>query len=114
MCRRVALRTVDLRVLSLQHIARLRVVKSFLRRNPVNQLEIFAVMFGVALRTRLPVRKCRVKPVPAAQFARNFLVAARAVEHCRSLPNHMARGALRRAIERLVRVGKGTGRNLCT
>ncbi len=96
---RVALAAIDLCVLSVQHVARLRMIKFLLRPNPVNQLEIFAVMLGVALCAGLLIGKGSVQPTPAAQFARDLSVAARAVEHCRPLPDDMAGSALRRAVE---------------
>ena len=96
---RVALGAIDLRVLSLQHVAGLRVIKALLRWCPVNQLEVFAVMLGVAVRARLLIGESGVKPLSAAQFAGDFSMAARAVEHHRPSSHNVAGSALRRAVQ---------------
>lgn len=60
----VALRAGEPRVPPLQRISRLVVVEFLQRRNPMNQREILAVVFGMAFRAVFLIRELRMQPVP--------------------------------------------------
>ena len=62
-------------MLSLQSVARSRVIEFFERWFPVNQGKIFAVMFAVAFCAVFFIRKPRVEPLLAAQFRRDLAMA---------------------------------------
>jgi len=83
------------RVFSLQRVSGLRVIKRLLRRYPVNQREVFAVVLGVAFRAVGFIRIFRVKAAIACQLRGNFRVASLAIQNRGAFADHMATRALR-------------------
>jgi hypothetical protein len=79
--RHVALAAVNPSMFSLKDIARLRVIEAFEGRYPVDQGEIFAVVFGVALRAVCFVCKARMQSAILGQLLRDFSVALLALQH---------------------------------
>ena len=108
----VALVTSDGRVLPLQRVARLAVVEFLERRIPVDQREVFAVMFGVALRAVVLVGIVRVQAAARSELRGDFLMAFLALQERGTFSDRVAAGALRRAAERSVRFGKQPRGNL--
>lgn len=95
------------RMLCLQVVARQPVIKLFLRRLPVNQIEVLAVVFQVAADAVFAVGishlKLRVIAVVRFQTSRYFFMAIQAFESRRVSAELMAARALRRSREGLVR-----------
>ena len=87
-------------------------IEGFERWDPLNELEIFAVMFGVALRAIFFVRKPPVESAALRNPLGNFRVAFLALEHSRTGAKFVTGGALRRAAQRLVGFRKRAGRDL--
>jgi hypothetical protein len=90
-------------VFAQQDVSGLAMVETLQRRKPVDQREIFTVMFGVAFRAVLFIGETRVQAASGGNLASDFCMAAFAIEHSRSLANDMAGRALRRTAQRLVR-----------
>lgn len=81
MLRRMALIARHTRVLALQRIAGLVVIECLLRRNPVDEGEVFAVMLRMTLRAIVLIVESRMEAAPSGNFLRDFRVAALAVQH---------------------------------
>lgn len=87
-------------------------IETLFRRNPVDQVKIFSVMFGMAFRAVFPIGEFGVQPAAAGNFSRNFRVAPLAVQYRGTFADHVTTRALRRATERLMSFGKRSRRNL--
>ncbi len=114
--RRVAFLAGDSRVLIHQRISGQLVIELLLRRIPMDQRKIRAVMFQVAPHAIPAVRilhpQLRVVTCFRRQSPRNFLMAFQTLERRRAGPELVAGSALRRTIQRFVSLGKRPRRNL--
>ena len=92
------------------------VIKLFLGRLPVNQMEIFAVVLQMAanavLATRILHLKLEVIAVLGVEAPGNFFVAIEALKRRRAGSELMAARALRCACQGLMRFGKRPGGDL--
>lgn len=116
MCRRVALLAGDGRVLFQERVSSLAMIELLERRFPVNEREILAVVLEVAAHA-IPAggilhAQKRVVALMRGQAVRDFLVAIEALERRGAGAELVAGIALGRAVEGLVGLGEGTGRNL--
>jgi hypothetical protein len=104
-------------MLAFQFIARQPVFELLLRRLPVNQAKVFAIVFQMAADAIFAIRIRHLKQRMVAMLFRqtlcHFLVATQALENGRAGPELMATRALRCSAQRLMRFRKWTGRNLC-
>jgi len=114
--RRVALLASEGRMLSFQVVSRQPMVELFLRRLPVNQVEILPVVLQVAAYAIFSIGIAHLQPgvipMPPGKCVRHFLVAFQAFECRRAGAKGMARVALRCTAKRRVRLRKRPGRNL--
>ena len=103
-------------VLAQQLVTRQVVVKFFLRRLPVNEIEVRSVVIQVALHAVLAVGIAHLEPVVVAVLVRqpfgDLLVAFQAFEGRNASAKEVATVALRRSGKRLMRLGKRSGGNL--
>ena len=112
----VALLTRKVRVLALEPISRLAMVKGLLRRFPMDQEKILTVVLGMAGNTVL-VRARRADDrgmisAPQGEPVGDVRVTLRAAEDPRASREFVTRRALERAAQRLVRPGKRAGGDL--
>lgn len=117
-CRRVAFVASNARMFSLQVVPGQAVIELFLRRLPMNQAEIFAVVVEVTAHAISSIRvthlQLRVVAVLSGEPLRDFLMAIETFESRRAGSKLVAAGALRGAGQRLVRFRKGSRRDLRT
>ena len=103
-CGRVAFFAGDIGVLALQRVAGEAVIKFCRRRFPVDDVEIFAVVFEVAanaiLASRIVHPKLEMVAVFGGEGLGDFLVAIEALKGGSAGPKRMAGCALCRAAER--------------
>lgn len=103
-------------VFAVEKIARLAVVKASGRWIPMQHVEVFAVMVGVAFDAGRPwraaQRKASVQAVVVLDFGRNFRVTFGAAKCCGASGNGMTLGAVGGATECLMGPGQRAGRNL--
>ena len=114
---RVALGALDLRVLSFQNISRLAVVEGIDRPIPVNQIEVRAVMFRVALGAFLAVGRVfhqgGVQPAMVPQSLRDLHMAFHAFQFPGRDAQRMTARALRRPTQGLMGFGQRPRGKLC-
>jgi len=109
MLRRVAGAATQGRMLAFEPVARCAVVEPLHRRGPVEHVEAFAVMVGMALharrarRTRL--RVCRVQASMLLNLDRDLAMTVETAELRRARRYGVAFGAIRRPIQALMRSG---------
>ena len=112
----MALLTRQAGVLPLQNVAGLAVVKSLLRRLPMDKLEILSIMVGVAAgaifiaRQRIP--NDGVESLVRGHSRGNVRVTLQTLQAFAAHGQSVANDALRGAIEGLMRSGKRAGGNL--
>lgn len=90
-----ALGACEAAVLSLKRVACLIVIETLQRWNPVDELKVFSVVFGVAGSAALTVREFCMQPAMLRQFLRDLCVTLPAFEDGGPLPRFVATGALR-------------------
>lgn len=94
----VALGACEAAVLSLERVACLIVIETLQRWDPVDQLKVLSVVFGVARRAVLAIGKFCVQAAMLDQLLRDLCVTLLAFENGGSLSCFVATGALRGAI----------------
>lgn len=103
-------------VLTVDSISRLRVVKSFGSRIPVNHLEVNSVVIGVAFDAGgsfgCGTREACMEPLVLLNLHGNFLMALNTAKRGRPCGNLVALNAICVSIQVLVRACKGPRRNL--
>ena len=114
----VALRTLQRGVPPLQGVAGLAVVEVVLRRRPANDSEVLAVVLGVAARA-IEIAGCAVDDSPVVALVLrhqrvNLQMAGGTAQLGRACAEDVATTAFERAVHRLMRFGKRTGRDLRT
>jgi len=113
----MALFTRNAGVFAFQNVSRELVVELLLRRLPVNQVEVFAIVIQVAPHTVFAVgvrhSEARVIAVVQRQSLRYFFVALEALKSRRVGSELMATRALCGPTQRLVSIRKWARRNLC-
>ena len=114
--RRMTLLAGGVRVLPFEDIAGLLVVKLFLGRLPVNEMEVLAVVLQMAANAVLAVgilhSEPRVVAVLGVEPPGNFLVAVETLKGRRAGSELVATRALRCAGQGFMRFGKRPGRDL--
>jgi hypothetical protein len=112
----MTLRTRQSCVLSLQWVPCLGVINGLLPIRPNDNLEIATDVLGMApdaILCRLGgIRHAGVIAAMVRQPLSNFLMTVKALEQRPTECDRVAGGALRHGIERLVRLRKGSGRQL--
>ncbi len=112
----VAERASQAGMFSLQHVAGFAVIEGGGRGIPADEGEILAVMLGVATGALFLAgadgAKGGVQAAPGREPAGNIAVALQAFEAGRACRQLVTTGALGGAAQRLVRPGKGAGRDL--
>lgn len=115
MLRSMALPALHGGVLAFQQVAGFGVVELFLRRFPVNELKVFAVMLGVTANAVFVRRRGfhhrGMETLSGGKALPDFRVAIQALERAAG-PEFVATGALGDAGERLVGFGQRAWRNL--
>lgn len=103
----VALRTLKLSVLAFERVTRRRVIELAGRRVPLDELEVLAVVLGMAagacLVRALRAHQRRVEPALPLQPERNLHMAVEALEAGGAFAQFVARSAARGAAEGLMR-----------
>lgn len=114
--RRVTLHASQPRVLPLQHVSRLAVIECFGRRVPLDEVEIWTVVLGMAARAvpagaTLAHQRC-VQTALLGETLGNFHMAFETFQIGFPQPNLVATRALGWSTEGLVRPGNRAGRDL--
>ncbi len=111
--RHVAFLAREASMLSFQVVASQAMIKLFLQRLPVDQIEVFAVMLQMAADTVLAIGVFHMDLVMIAMLGRqplrDFFVALQALEGGRAGPELVAACALGRSRQRLVCLGERAG-----
>ena len=108
----VALVAGQARMLALERIAGLVMIKILFGRHPVNEREVPPVVFRMALSTLLVVRELAVQSLRLSKFLGNLGVALLALQSRCTQANLVTARALCGAAKRCVGCGKRTRRNL--
>src|ERR1017187_9840994 len=109
----VAVSAVDAGVLAVERVTRLRVIKAFWRRIPVQKSKILPVVIRVAFDTgrtfRSRAQEGSVKPLVPLQFVPNLSMAFDTAKGRRTGGNLMTFCAIGRPVQALVGPGKRSG-----
>lgn len=115
-CRLVALAALELAVVSFQHIAGLAVVEFLEAGDPVDELEVGAIVLGVAREAGFSVSAflddASVESAPGGYAVANLCMASGAFEVGAPFADAMALRALGHSADRTVRFGERPGREL--
>jgi len=105
-------------VFPIERVTGLRVIKAPRGRVPMEQVEVFPVVIGVAFDAgrsgRSGVGKCRMESLVPLQFVFDFAMAFQTVKSRRPGRDLVAFDAIGGPVEALMRPGKGSRRNLRT